>query len=206
MKTKNKAFKWFTLVEVIITIVIMAILIWLVFEVFVTIWRIAVYVQLNRAVHSELIYVSQTIQNMVDDQNMVLTWLVLEWTWGDSETFWWKQSLRFSDDQFNYQVITDCVSEPNCFLKLSWIELDPNYFPWSYIESGSVALTDPDLVNISSFAVRTLPYGSPTEYLQLMHKWFWLFLDIRVPQFDDTLWWYKVQQQAQLFFTMRKYE
>lgn len=206
MTTKNKSFKWFTLVEVIITIVIMAILIWLVFQVFVTIWHIAVYVQLNRAVHSELIYVSQTIQNMVDDQNMVLTWLVLEWTWGDSETFWWKQSLRFSDDEFNYEIAPDCTSQDNCFLELSWLELDPNYAFPEFILSWSVALTDPNLVNISSFAVRTLPYGSPTEYLQLMHKWFWLFLDIRVPQFDETLWRYRVQQQAQLFFTMRKYE
>jgi hypothetical protein len=56
-----------------ITVVIMAVLIGLIFEIFVTIGRISVFVQLNRAVHGELIYVTQTIQNMVDDQNMQLT-------------------------------------------------------------------------------------------------------------------------------------
>lgn len=57
----------------IITIVIIALLIGLIFNIFVTIGRVAVYVQLRRAVHSELMYTVQTLQNMVDNQEMQLT-------------------------------------------------------------------------------------------------------------------------------------
>jgi len=196
--------KWFTLIEVMITIVIMWFLIWLLFEIFVTIWRIAVFVQLNRAVHGELIYVSQTIQNMVDDQNMQLTWLDLSWTWWDTLTNWRKQNLNFADTDFQYQIGTNCTDEANCFLQLYRLELDPDFL-WD-VESWSVALTDPNMVSIESFAVRTLPYDSPSNYEQIMHKWFRLFLDIRVPQYDETKRWFRVLQQVELFFTMRKYE
>ena len=173
MKLMKKR-KWFTLVEVMITIVIMAVLIWLVFEIFVTIWRISVFVQLNRAVHGELIYVSQTIQNMVDDQEMQLTWLDLSWTWWDSLTYWWKQEINFADSEFQYEISNNCTDEPNCFLELYRLEIDPDFL-WT-VESWSVALTDPNTVDIASFAIRTLPYWSPSEYMQIMHKWFWLFL------------------------------
>lgn len=206
MKKSIWRMKWFTLVEVVITVVIMWVLIWLIFEIFVTIWRISVFVQLNRAVHGELIYVSQTIQNMVDDQEMYLTWLDITGTWGDIETFGWKQALRFSDDEFNYVISNNCILESNCYLELYWLELDPDYSQPEFIQSGSVALTDPSTVDISSFFVRTLPYWPSSDYIHMMHKWFWLFLDIRVPQYDETKWWYRVQQQVELFFTMRKYE
>ncbi len=187
-----------------LTVLIMAVLIWLLFDVFVTIWRISVFVQLNRSVHSELIYVTQTIQNMVDDQDMQLTGLDLSGSGGDTQTQGRKQSINFADDEFIYTISKNCTDEPNCFLQLFWIELEPNYLAW-YI-TGSVALTDPGNVTIESFYIRTLPYDSPAEYAQMLHKWFWLFLDIRVPQYDETKRRFSVKQQAQLFFTMRKYE
>lgn len=205
MRQKKKSLFWFTLVEVMITIVIMAILIWLVFEIFVTIGRIAVFVQLNRAVHGELIYVAQTIQNMVDDQNMQLTWLDLSSSWWDSLTFGWKQVLEFSDDEFIYIISNNCGVEPNCYLELYWREYEDPW-PGVTIDSWSVALTDPWMVDVASFFIRTLPYGAPSEYTQIMHKWFWLFLDIKVPQYSSTDWRFRVFQQVELFFTMRKYE
>jgi len=65
---------WFTLIEVIITIVIISLLIGLIFNIFITIGRLSVNTQLQRSVHNELIYTVQTIQNMVDNQDMSLTW------------------------------------------------------------------------------------------------------------------------------------
>lgn len=183
----------------------MAILIWLVFEIFVTIWRISVYVQLNRAVHGEMMYTVQTIQNMVDDQDTQLTWLDLSWTWWDSLTYWRKQSLELADDTYSYEIYKNCTDEANCFLELNWLELDPDFLWWA-VDSWSVALTDPNITSVESFMVRTLPYGSVTDYEQIMHKWFWLFLDLRVPQYTPDDRWYNVVQQTQLFFTMRKYE
>lgn len=206
MTQKMRLIKWFTLVEVTITIVIIWILIWLIFEIFVTIWRISVFVQLNRLVHSEFIYVVQTIQNMVDDANMQLVWFDLTGTWGDLQTFWWKQWLRFADNEFNYEITNNCTSEQTCYLELNRIELDPDFSQPEFIQSWSVALTDPNIINVTSFFVRTVPYWPPSEYIHILHKWFWLFIDISVPQHDTTKWWYKVNQELQLFFTTRKYE
>ena len=200
MNKKKWHVRWFTLVEVMITVVIMAVLIWLIFEIFVTIGRISVFVQLNRAVHGELIYVTQTIQNMVDDQNMQLTGMD-----ESSVTFWWTQSLRFSDNQYIYEIDNNCTDADNCFLELYRTD-PPPYELWWFWATWSVALTDPDMVDISSFAVRILPYWSPSDYEQILHEWFWLFLDIRVPQYDETKRWFRVQQKVELFFTMRKYE
>lgn len=190
---------WFTLVESLITIVIMWILIWVLFEIFVTIGRISVFVQLNRTVHSELIYVGQTLQNLVDNQDIQLTWIDLQ-----STTYGRKDSVRFADSEYMYEISNNCVDQENCFLQLYRIEMNPDLL--SAVDSGSVAITDPNTVNVSSFAVRTLPYGSPTDYEQILHKWFWFFVDMRVPQYDETKWRYKVQQQVEMFFTMRKYE
>ncbi|MBP7848040.1 type II secretion system protein [Patescibacteria group bacterium] len=62
--------KGFTLVELLITTVIMGMLIGLLFEIFVLIARIAVKVEHERSVHNEIIYVMQTIQNLIDQGNI----------------------------------------------------------------------------------------------------------------------------------------
>jgi prepilin-type N-terminal cleavage/methylation domain-containing protein len=193
---------WFTLVEVLITIVIMWFLIWLIFQVFVTIWRIAVFVQLNRTVHAEMMYVVQTMQNMVDDQYMNLTWLDLALTWWDATTWWWKSTLQLSDENLRYYLNNNCIEKDNCFLELSW----ESFLWWWLSSTWSVELTNEELIAVNSFAVRTLPYTSPSSYTWLIHDWFRLFAELRVPQYDETKWWLRVKQQLQLFFTMRKYE
>lgn len=195
---------WFTLVEVLITVVIMWFLIWLIFEIFVTIWRIAVFVQLNRTVHAEMMYVVQTMQNMVDDQYMNVTWLDLTLTWWDASTRWWKSTLQLADDDFIYYLNNNCDDpDNNCFLELSWASLA---WWWWLSATWSVELTNPDLIAVNSYAVRTLPYSSPSLYTWLIHAWFRLFAELRVPQYDETKWRLRVKQQLQLFFTMRKYE
>ena len=202
----KKHLKWFTLIEIIISVVIIAMLIGLIFQIFVTIGRIAVYIQLHRSVHNEMIYATQTIQNMVDDQTMELTGYNLG-TWGDEATAWWKEVLQMSDDSYRYQIEKLCTYTTTwCYLQLSRIELGTFVFP-DVAETGAVALTNYLLTDIHSFEVRTLPYTDPaTDYLHLLHEGFWLFIDMRVPQYDTTKWRFRVNQNLQLFFTMRKYE
>lgn len=185
-----------------ITVVIMWFLIWLIFQVFVTIWRIAVFVQLNRTVHAEMMYVVQTMQNMVDDQYMNITWLDLTLTWWDATTRWWKSTLQLADENFKYFLNNNCTDAENCFLELSW----ENFQWWWLSTTWSVDLTNSDLIAVDSYAARTLPYTSPSSYTWLIHAWFRLFAELRVPQYDETKRWLKVKQQLQLFFTMRKYE
>lgn len=149
-----------------------------------------------------MIYVSQTLQNMVDDQNMNITWLDLSLWWWDSSSFGWKTRLLLADQQFTYTLEKKCETPTACYLDLSYIE---NQW-WLSSETWNVQLTNSNLVHIESFGIRTLPYSSPTIYTWLVHEGFWFFLDLRVPQYDATKRWMRVQQNIQLFFTMRKYD
>ena len=64
--------KAFTLVELTITMIIISLLIGIVFQVFIVISHIAVKIQNEKLLHNELIYVMQTIQNIVDEGNVEL--------------------------------------------------------------------------------------------------------------------------------------
>lgn len=197
----------FTLVEVTITIVIMAMLIWLVFQIFITIWRIAVFTQLQKGVHNELIYTVQTIQNLVDDQEMQLTGYDLT-EGGDRVTSGWKREIYMVNDTYTYTLWTSCVSSWwLCSVSLSW-QQEPCGL-WCTPDSGSVALTDPNFTHLESLYFRTLPYASPsglTGYEQILHNWFWVMMHLTIPQYDNEKRRFRVGQDAQLFFTMRKYE
>lgn len=204
-RSSSRFLRWFTLIEVLITIVIISLLIGLIFNIFITIGRLSVHTQLQRAVHNELIYAAQTIQNMVDNQEMSLTGYDFSPS-GDPLTYGRKTSLEMTDGTYIYQLDRRCTwTTTGCYLELTWSELEDNPLGGGAL-SGSLVLTDTAKVQVDSFLVRKLPYDDPSTYEQLLHEGFWLLLNISVPQYDDANWWTRVRQQVQFFFTMRKYE
>jgi prepilin-type N-terminal cleavage/methylation domain-containing protein len=58
--------KAFTLIELVITMVILSLLIGVLFEIFIMISHISVKIQHERGLHDESIYVIQSIQNIID--------------------------------------------------------------------------------------------------------------------------------------------
>lgn len=192
--------KWgFTLVETTITIVIMSLLIGLVFEIYVVIWRMAVFVQWQKQLHTEMIFVIQTIQNLVDDQD-----ILLEWTGEREEEHGFEQRLWLSDDDYDYFLVNACDVWENqlCHLELQKQAKLPSG------EDAIIPLTSTWDVHIEQFYVKVLPFveqNGATSFEDKMHEGFWLFIDVQVPFYNENKRWFRVSQKIQNFFTMRKY-
>lgn len=192
----QKKIYWFTLIETIITTVIMSILIWVVFEIYVVIGRMAVFIQWQKELHNELIYVVQTIQNLVDDQDVLLVASDnLSGRAGFSET------LKLEDDNDLIFMNRVCSEDGLCYIEMGkesksdgTTELIPLTSTWS--------------VHVEQFYIKALPYtqqGETATFEETMHDGFWFFIDTRVPFFDQSKRRFRVSQKVQIFFTLRKY-
>ncbi len=197
--------KGFTLVELVITTVIMGMLIGLLFEIFVLIARIAVKVEHERSVHNEIIYVMQTIQNLIDQGNIEFADYV--WWWDYDTQYGIYESLNLEDNTtvsgstFVYEISRSCVT--------TW-SLDDYICLWTNALSStwrvSLNLTDSERVIVTNFYIKVLQSSdSETEYTDIVNDGFWLFLDVQIPEYDDTRRWFRVDQKVQTFFNLRKY-
>lgn len=195
---KLRKLSGFTLIETVITTVIMAILIWVVFETYVIIWRIAVFIQLQKWIHNEVIYITQVVQNLVDNQNIVLTWIDLTQL---SATNGFKSDLELVDDEFKYTFERVCGDD------WCYIELDKRNIIFDELIDVPLktALTNVTDIEVNQFVVKMLPYEQELTFTWTMHDWFWLFMDVEAPQYSEENWWYRVNYQWQLFFNPRKY-
>ncbi len=197
--------KWFTLVELVISTVIIGLLIWLLFEIFTLIARIAVKVEHERAVHNEIIYVMQTIQNLIDQWNISFGDYV---GWGDYDSqFGIYKSLNLVDtatvsgSTFVYEINRNCVST---WSTENYVCLNTNALSstWRVV----LNLTDNERVLITNFYIKVLQSSdTETEYTRIVNDGFWLFMDAQIPGYDATRRWFRVDQQVQTFFNLRKY-
>ena len=197
MKVK-KPILWFTIVETVITVIIMGILIWVVFETYVVIWRIAVFIQAQKWIHNEVIYMTQIIQNLVDDQNVVLTWSSYSQL---SLTKWFKNDLELIDDEFSYTFSRMCETR-GCYINL---EKKPIEFIIGIDTIINTPITNVWDVEVNQFVVKVLPFEEEDTFEKTMHEWFWLFLDTEAPHYEPEKWRFRVNYQGQLFFNPRKY-
>lgn len=187
----------FTLIETVLTVVIMSILIWVVFEIYVVIGRMAVFIQWQKELHNELIYIVQTLQNLVDDQNVLLVY-------DDSlnEIGWFSEILRLEDDGDAIFMNSVCDTEWLCWIQM--LKRDK-----LTAEEESVMLTNTWSIHVTQFYIKALPLEDQsdptTSFEDTLHEWFRLFLDAQVPYFDQDKWWFRVAQNLQIFYTMRKY-
>lgn len=192
----KRVFAWFTLVEVVVTTMIIAFLIGVLFSIFNTISRLSVKIQLERWIHNELIFFMQTIQNIVDEGDYELTWYDLDSLWS---TYGFSDELLLSWSDFTYKVLRTCNGSGSvCSLSLE--KFDPFLLRTDYFQ-----LTDPNRVNIDTFYIKIIPYGSQSVFSNIQHQWFWLFIEVSTPLYDPDAWWFRVSQRVETFFNIRKY-
>lgn len=157
----------------------------------------AVFIQWQKELHNELIYVVQTIQNLVDDQNILLVY-------DDSlnEIWWFSETLRLEDNNDAIFINSLCDAEWLCGLEM--IRRDK-----STAVEQQLMLTSTWSIHVSQFYIKALPLedqtNPDTSFEDKMHEWFWLFLDAQVPYFNQNKRWFRIRQNLQMFFTMRKY-
>ncbi len=195
---KVKKIYWFTILETIITVVIIGLLIGVIFQIFVVVGRIAVFVQQQRQVHNEMIYVIQILQNLIDDQAIVLD---MSWYWNLEWNFWYAPVLRLVDTETDLQYrFSNLCEDEWCYINLEivWdIDLE--------IDIINVPLTSVNQINIEHLYFKILPFLEMNTFETTMHQWFWMFIDARSPIYDQELRWNRVFYRGQLFFNQRKY-
>lgn len=191
---------WFSLIETIITVAIMAILIWIVFKTYVVIGRIAVFIKWERWIHNEIIYLTQVIQNLVDNQSVVMTWTDFAQL---TLTNGYKEDLELVDDNFYYTFTRTCVTDW-CYVNLEKKSLDYNPSNPDDILLNT-ALTNTSDIEINQFVIKVLPFREETTFTWTMHDWFWLSIDAESAIYSETNWWHHINYQWQLFFNPRKY-
>ncbi len=198
--------KGFTLVELLITTVIMGMLIGLLFEIFVLIARIAVKVEHERSVHNEIIYVMQTIQNLIDQGNIEFA----NYAWagdGFENRYWIDNTINLVDSTtttwrvFEYNIYTCTAS----WSTDSGICLSTDIIT-SWTNKVVLNLTDTERVVINNFYIKVLQsLDTETDYTEIVNDGFWLFMDVEIPEYDETRRWFRVDQKVQTFFNLRKY-
>lgn len=186
MKNIKSIKEAFTLIELTITIVIISLLIGIIFQIFIVMSHIAVKIQNERMLHSELIYVMQTIQNIIDEGDVSLYWYHYPGAPGDVHS---TLNLSGSTKQYVFQLTGD-------ILKLNEI--------WA--STTTYILTDPLKIKINEFYIKIFPKRESAALENKFHDGFRLFLDVEIPHYNEDKWRRRVKWDMQTFFNIRKYD
>ena len=183
--------KAFTLIELVIVIVILSLLIWVLFQIFIMISHIAVRIQHERGLHDEVIYVVQTIQNIIDQWDTEFNGEAF------SGNLWYTTSLNLIWTNYTYSLFRDPDDET-----LEIIIWDA----WWWWTTRTYSLTNPNRLRVKEFYIKRIPFKSQSIYENQMHEWFRLFADVEIPNYDASRWWFDVDRDIQTFYNIRKYD
>lgn len=194
--------KWFTLVEVLIGIVIVWLLVGIIFGIYLSTLRLSVKIENEKNLNNELLFFTQTIQNLVDSNDIDLARYVW-WDWViRSSTLLGSQEDGYVDrlyltDWSSWQLSIykngNCGSVDGC-----WIELEK-------IDGTKVKLTDSRKVQINTLLFKIIPYKF-AQVEDIYQRWFWIFGDISTVWYNPSKYEKKIQQDIQLFYNIRKYK
>lgn len=213
---KKKLLKWFTMVEMIITMVIVSILAVVLVETYINISKIALKVEQQKNISEESLMLTQIFQSISDEATIDYEryeedginlenykWFVdvLYLTWGS----WSGTSIYTTwycfDLEWNFQSGVDVTSvlyqnsECSLVLKQNNVETTLNTL-WKVI--------------ISKIKFRVIPYNDDDWYFD-MRRWnvindihqpaFWVFVHLYAPLYQ-TSWINKIDLPLQLFFNL----
>lgn len=200
MITRSKAF---TLVELIISIVIVGLLAWVIFSTYRTILDITVRVENEKIVANEVLFAHQVIQNLVDNYTIDFNnsrysslsasgWraysLFFTGRWGDSPYVWSYEITLKQDaiimikDWWNEIPLTDSGS----------VTVGPLYFqiiPYNLTGAGGIPIGNLYFNNIND----------------IYHPAFWMYGEMKIRNYRPTTYIWSVKQPIQSFFNVRSY-
>lgn len=185
--------KAFTLIEVLISLVIISLLVGIMFGIYTSILKLSVRIEQEKNLNNELLFASQTIQNAVDNYDLDL-WYYFSGGWNNViDDKWYTDTLVLSNKDKTIQLSKkwECGTESGCYLALldGWI---------------SKQLTNPYKVSVPALKFRILPYqfGSVDTIYQ---KWFWVYGKITSSRYNTGKYELNVAQDIQMFFNIRRY-
>ena len=231
MHMNIKRLKSFTIIETVITILIISLLIGVIFQIYITIGYIAIFVQWQKTIHNELIYLTQSIQNLVDDQGILLntdqySFSTIEPNAGIIDELHLVDQELLDNDYQAIDCTTPCwryifdrvceddagtpsnnLDDTQCYIRYTKTNAPNGVINPTLDDVERVAMTSKDFTQVNNFYVKILPYTNQTNaaFEDIFHDWFGLYLDIQIEGYEEENWWNKVRYQTQNFFTIRKY-
>ncbi len=185
--------KAFTLLEVLISLVIISLLVGIIFGIYTSILKLSVRIEQEKNLNNELLFASQTIQNLVDNYDLDLDayfgsgkFVAVDKGYADILV------LKTQDRQIKLSKIGECGQGSGCFLGLD-------------TGSGDIKqLTNPYKVSIPSLIFRVLPYQFG-DVKDIYQKGFRIYGKMTSNRYNTGKYELNVAQDIQLFFDIRKY-
>ena len=191
--------KWFTLIELIISITIIWALVVLMFKTYSHITNISIKIENEKNVNNELLYLSQTLQNLSDKYDINLNKYS---NLTDTKWLTWTLYLTWIDNISIYATwdwcnLTDLTKIKN---KYCWVQMKKNEY--------LIDITDKDKVFLKNLNFKLIPFTwntINTESKNIYHKWFWIFTESYTKKYIATKWAFNIKVPLQMFFNIRRY-
>lgn len=185
--------KAFTLLEVLVSLVIISLLVGVIFGIYTNILKLSVRIEQEKNLNNELLFASQTIQNLVDNYDLDLgayfgTGKFVPVDQGYADVL----VLRTADRQIKLSKVGECGQWSGCYLGL---------------DNGSGAikqLTNPYKVSVPVIKFRVIPYEFGDVDV-IYQKGFWVYGKMTSARYNSGKYELNVAQDIQLFFNIRKY-
>lgn len=209
----NRIRRWFTLVEMLIVVVVVAMLATVLFRTYSTISEITFRLQQEKTVMQDSLVLSQILQNSADAASIEYS----HYGTGLVSSSGLTDILYLRDATHAYAIFTtgQCVSMTWEIVSFSAEQLkNPCQLVMQTSGQALISLTDPDHTVVSKARFKVIPYQDPkaqlssikdTEkplFLTLQQPGFWLFMQAYSPRFGQD-WLRHVSLSLQQFFTLK---
>jgi hypothetical protein len=140
--------------------------------------------------HDEVIYVLQTVQNIIDQGDTSFNGEPADTRYGYDDV------IALSGTNFNYTFSRNTTDETLELVIEDTITTTTKTF----------VLTNEHRVKIKEFYIKRVPFKSQSVYRNQMHEGFWLFMDVEIPAYSADKRWFRIDRNVQTFFNIRKYD
>ncbi len=195
----KKINKWFTLVEMMISIIIIWLLVILVFKIYIYLSEISVRIENEKILNNELLFMTQTFQNITDKYKIDYDMYP-----NIKDTYWITKIMYLKWDEWKVKIYStwDCEdSIQQIKTKHCRVQMEKN---WNIVD-----ITDKNKTYFTKLYFKILPYEDNSKFNlnfdDLYHSWIWLFTQIYIKRYSDKDWKFNVNVNFQTFYNIRQY-
>lgn len=183
----------FTLIEVLVSLIIISLLVWIIFWIYTSVLKISVRIDQEKNLNNELLFASQTLQNAVDNYDLDLGYYFSGGARNNIDEDGYTSTLALVNSKKSIQLKKEgeCGVWSGCYLALI---------------DGTITkqLTNPYKVSVPELQFRILPYRFDTV-ADIYQKWFRVYGTMTSSRYNTGKYELNVAQDIQMFFNVRRY-